>query len=104
MKVGESGLLEIAPVAQETEPELPADLAEALESRPDVRRVWDETTTIARVNWIHWVTSAKQVKTRTKRVKDACEMLTDGKKCVCCFDPSGYDSQAFSAPDAEGGL
>jgi hypothetical protein len=102
VKAGETVSIEIAPVEQEPEPELPIDLAAALESRPDARRVWDETTTIARVDWIHWVTSAKQAKTRDKRVTDACEMLAAGKKRVCCFDPSGFYSKAFRAPAAEG--
>jgi hypothetical protein len=104
LKAGDIVSVEIAPVEQEPEPELPADLETALASRSEARRVWDETTTLARVDWIHWVTSAKQAKTRAKRVKDACEMLADGKKRVCCFDPSGYYSKAFSAPEAKDAL
>jgi hypothetical protein len=52
------------------------------------------------VDWIHWIESAKQAKTRAKRVRTACEMLAAGKKRVCCFDPSGYYSKAFRAPEA----
>jgi hypothetical protein len=32
---------------------------------------------------------------------DACDMLASGKKQVCCFDPSGYYSKVFRAPEAE---
>lgn len=99
-KVGEIVTLEMAPVEREPEPELPQDLADALAAAPEARRVWDETTTIARLDWIHWITSAKQPKTRAKRISDACEMLAAGKKRVCCFDPSGYYSKAFRAPEA----
>ena len=82
----------------EPDPEVPADLEKALMAAPDARRTWDSTTSIARLDWIHWVVSAKQAKTREKRIRDACEMLADGKKRVCCFDPSGFYSKALKAP------
>lgn len=66
---------------------------------PAARQTWQATTTIARVDWIHWMTSAKSSKTRVKRINDAREMLAAGKKRVCCFDQSGYYSKAFSAPE-----
>lgn len=97
--VGDVVTLEIRPVKQEPEPEIPSDLQEALAASPEALGVWEETTTIARVDWVHWITSAKQAKTRTKRIGDACEMLSSGKKRVCCFDPSGYYSKAFRAPE-----
>ncbi|HET9679900.1 MAG TPA: YdeI/OmpD-associated family protein, partial [Gammaproteobacteria bacterium] len=93
---------EIAPAAKEPDPKIPNDLKEALDASPDAQSTWSETTTIARLDWIHWITSAKQAKTRTKRVNDACDMLANGKKRVCCFDQSGYYSKSFSAPEAAG--
>lgn len=99
-KIGDMVTLEIMPVEQEPEPEIPLDFQEALAAAPEVRRVWDATTTIARLDWIHWITSAKQSRTRAKRISDACEMLAAGKKRVCCFDSSGYYSKAFRAPEA----
>ncbi len=98
--VGDMVALEIMPVEQEPEPEIPSDLQEALAATPDAWDVWEDTTTIARLDWIHWVTSAKQAKTRAKRINDACDMLASGKRRVCCFDQSGYYSKAFSAPEA----
>lgn len=98
--IGEVAQFEIMSVEQEPEPEVPPDLLEALEASPESRATWDDTTTLARLDWIHWVTSAKQSKTRAKRIKDACAMLAQGKKRVCCFDPSGYYSKALSAPRA----
>ncbi len=85
---------------QEPEPELPSDFAQALATAPESQATWNATTTIARIDWIHWITSAKQAKTRTKRINDACDMLASGKKRVCCFDPSGFYSKSFSAPQA----
>jgi hypothetical protein len=95
---GETALLEIAPAEKEPEPQLPDDFKKALTSEPEARAVWDSTTTLARLDWIHWITTAKQLKTRRKRIDDACDMLASGKKRVCCFDPSGHYSKALSAP------
>lgn len=97
---GDVATFEIVSVEQEPEPEIPSDLQEALAASPEALAVWVETTTIARLDWIHWITSAKQTKTRTQRISDACDMLASGKRRVCCFDPSGYYSKAFSAPKA----
>ena len=99
--IGDIVALELMPVEEEPEPDIPSDFLEALRAAPEAHRVWNDTTTIARLDWIHWITSAKQLKTRTKRIKDACDMLASGKKRVCCFDQSGYYSKAFCAPKAE---
>ena len=97
---GEVAELEITPVAQEPEPEVPEDLREALKTSPEALATWEATTTLARVDWIHWVVTAKQAKTRAKRINDALDKLASGEKRVCCFDPSGFYSKALSAPDA----
>ena len=98
--VGDMVQLEIAPVTEEPEPEIPVDLREALDANPDASAVWDGTTTIARLDWIHWIDSAKQSKTRKRRVDNACDMLASGKRHVCCFDSSGFYSKSLSAPRA----
>ncbi len=103
VQVGDMVTLEIAPVDQEPEPAVPADLLHALSKAEQARRVWDGTTTIARLDWIHWMVSAKQAKTRAKRIDDACHMLASGKQRVCCFDPSGYYSKALRAPESAAG-
>lgn len=99
-KPGDLATFEIRPATQEPEPEVPADLQQALADSPGAMAVWDDTTTIARLDWIHWVTSAKQSKTRAKRIAEACDKLESGQRRVCCFDPSGYYSKAFSAPES----
>jgi Bacteriocin-protection, YdeI or OmpD-Associated/Domain of unknown function (DUF1905) len=100
-RVGNDAHFEIMAMEQEPEPDVPHDFVQALEAAPESRATWDATTTIARLDWIHWITSAKQAKTRVKRINDACDMLASGKKRVCCFDPSGFYSKAFSAPQAD---
>ncbi|SDQ65838.1 Bacteriocin-protection, YdeI or OmpD-Associated [Pseudomonas sp. UC 17F4] len=99
--VGDVVTLELTPVKKEPEPDIPADFQQALASAGEAREVWNSTTTLARVDWIHWITSAKQLKTRAKRISDACDMLASGKKQVCCFDSSGYYSKALRAPEAD---
>ncbi|MEH6564487.1 MAG: YdeI/OmpD-associated family protein [Halopseudomonas sp.] len=91
---------EVRAVDQEPEPEVPSDLTAALQAWPEALVTWQQTTPVARLDWIHWITSAKQTKTRAKRINDACDMLASGKKRVCCFDPSGFYSKAFSPPQA----
>jgi hypothetical protein len=98
--IGDVVELELVPVAREPEPKLPPDLRRMLDDAPEARSTWDSATTLARVDWIHWITSAKQPATRTKRIADARDMLASGKQRVCCFDPSGYYSKAFGAPVA----
>lgn len=90
--------IEIAPLAEELEPQLPPAFSAALASAPNARATWDNTTTIARIDWVHWIVSARQEQTRMSRIASACDRLAAGKKRVCCFDPSGYYSKAFDAP------
>lgn len=92
--------IEIVPVAEEPEPPLPPDFRDALATSPDALVVWTDTTTLARVDWIHWIESAKQAKTRAKRIQEACDKLASGQRRVCCFDSSGYYSKALCAPRA----
>jgi hypothetical protein len=96
---GDIVTLEITPAAEEPEPEVPADLRKALAAAaPKARALWSDITPNARRDWIHWITSAKQAETRTRRIKNACSMLAAGKRRVCCFDRSGFYSKSLSAP------
>jgi uncharacterized protein YdeI (YjbR/CyaY-like superfamily) len=87
-------------VEQEPDPIVPPDLHQALIAAPAAHAVWADITPIARLDWIHWIASAKQAQTRTRRIENACDMLTSGKRRVCCFDPSGFYSKSLSAPEA----
>ncbi|MDQ6861789.1 MAG: YdeI/OmpD-associated family protein [Verrucomicrobiota bacterium] len=98
---GDMLTLEIAPMSEEPEPSVPADLRTALAGAPlKARDIWADITPLARRDWIHWITSAKQAETRTRRVKNACSMLASGKRRPCCFDRSGMYSKSLSAPKA----
>jgi uncharacterized protein YdeI (YjbR/CyaY-like superfamily) len=100
-EAGDEVRLEIAPATKEPEPTVPSDLKKALSAvAPKARAVWSDITPVARRDWIHWITSAKQAETRTRRVQNACSMLASGKRRPCCFDRSGFYSKSLSAPKA----
>ncbi|MAM86209.1 MAG: hypothetical protein CME36_02740 [unclassified Hahellaceae] len=92
--------VELMPLDEEPDPAMPDDFSSALQANPEAQLVWNSTTTLARLDWIHWMTSAKQAKTRAKRIAEACDKLASGQRRVCCFDPSGFYSKAFSTPKA----
>lgn len=99
--VGESVTLEIAPVApaQEPEPKVPPGLRKALAEAPSrAKEVWLDITPMARRDWIQWIVSAKQVETRARRINNACDMLSKGKRRPCCFDRSGMYGKSTSCP------
>lgn len=100
-EVGDVIPLEIlSVVGSEPEPWVPVDLRKALAAAPLARSVWSDITPIARRDWIHWITSAKQSETRARRIHNACVMLAAGKRRVCCFDRSGFYSKSLGAPKA----
>ena len=98
-EAGDVVTLDIAPAAEEPEPVVPSDLRKALAAAaPKARASWSDITPIARRDWIHWITSARQPETRARRIKNACSMLAAGKRRVCCFDRSGFYSKSLSVP------
>lgn len=90
--------LEIAPAKVEPEPEVPEDLREALSAAPAALAVWNDTTAIARRDWITWMSQVKKAETRVLRIEKMMDMLSKGKRRVCCFDRSGLASKAFVCP------
>jgi uncharacterized protein YdeI (YjbR/CyaY-like superfamily) len=101
-EAGEVVTLEIAPVAEEPEPRVPADLRKALAAAsPGTRNVWSDITPLARRDWIHWIVSAKQGETRARRIRTACDMLAKGKRRPCCFDRSGMYDKSLRCPVAD---
>ncbi|HEX3551277.1 MAG TPA: YdeI/OmpD-associated family protein [Candidatus Elarobacter sp.] len=99
-EAGDAVTVEMAPAQIVPEPRVPSDLRKALAAAPKARAVWSDITPVARLDWIHWITSAKRPETRARRIANACSMLASGKRRVCCFDRSGIYSKSFSAPAA----
>jgi hypothetical protein len=99
-KIDDRVTVQVSPADPEPEPPQPDDLKKALAASPAAKAVWQDITTMARLDWIHWIESAKQAKTRKSRVDNACDMRATGKQRVCCFDPSGFYSKSLRAPKA----
>jgi hypothetical protein len=101
-EAGDMITLEIAPMSEEPEPKVPPDLRKALAAAPvKAREVWSDITPIARRDWVHWIVSPKQVETRARRIKTACDMLAKGKRRPCCFDRSGMYDKSLNCPIAD---
>lgn len=64
---------------------MPGDLADALRHSKETLELWENLTPIGRNEFICWVESAKQEKTRDKRIRRAIEELLEGKKRPCCW-------------------
>jgi hypothetical protein len=102
LEAGDVVTVEIAPVAEEPEPKVPADLRKALAAAPPkVRDVWSDITPAARREFIHWIVSPKKAETRAKRIETTCDMLAKGKRRPCCLDRSGMYAKSMSCPVAE---
>lgn len=65
--------------------ELPDDLASALAVAPAAVAAWKDITPLARNEWICWIISPRQDKTRVKRIAWGIESLREGKRRPCCW-------------------
>ena len=69
------------------EPEVPDDLAAALDGAPaDVQAVWQDITPMARWEWVRWVGATRSEDTRARRVEVSLDKMRHGKRRPCCFD------------------
>lgn len=100
-KAGDSVKVEMEPVKDEPEPNVPADIQNALNDNPKALHTWNDITAVARRDWIHWITSGKKAETRPKRIVTAIDKLQKGMRRACCFDRSGMYSNSMNCPVAE---
>ncbi len=69
------------------EPEVPDDLAAALEAAPAaIHDVWRDITPMARWEWVRWVQATANPQTRQRRVEVSISKMDHGKRRPCCFD------------------
>lgn len=64
---------------------VPEDVAEALSAQDGLIGIWNALTPLARNEWICWVESVKQEKTRREHVERLAAELREGKKRPCCW-------------------
>lgn len=66
--------------------DMPTDLRKALLANQKALTAWQEKITpLARNEWICWVVTVKQQKTRDEHVTRAIEELAEGKRRPCCW-------------------
>jgi uncharacterized protein YdeI (YjbR/CyaY-like superfamily) len=65
--------------------EVPEDLKQALASSTDLLAEWNDMTPLARNEWICWVVSVKQEKTRAHHIQRMQTELLTGKRRPCCW-------------------
>jgi hypothetical protein len=96
VKAGDSVSVALEPMALWPEPKVPADLAQALGTDPEVRRRWLDITPLARWDWIRWIGATKNPDTRTIRIEKTLSKLRSGKRAACCFDRSQCSDPSMS--------
>lgn len=65
--------------------DMPKDLEKALTANAKALEAWNQITPLARNEWICWVVTVKQQKTRDEHIQRAAEELADGKRRPCCW-------------------
>jgi hypothetical protein len=89
LSAGEDATLDIEVTKDWPEPSVPPDLAAALAAAPqDIRDLWNETTPMARWEWVRWVNATKNPDTRSRRVDVSISKMKSGKRRPCCFNLS----------------
>jgi hypothetical protein len=64
---------------------VPSDLRAAIVSVPKVQALWEAITPLARNEWVCWVISGKQEKTRGIRIQKAISKMKSGMRRPCCW-------------------
>ena len=82
--VGQTVALNIEPLNEWIEPEIPEDILDAI-NKADLLNQWKSITTKARWEWIRWIRSTNSLETRKKRIEVTCSKLEKGDKRPCCF-------------------
>lgn len=83
---GDTVVLEIEPAKEWTEPQIPEDLKSALAADPLAENLWMDCTTLARWDWIRWISATAQQETRRRRIEVAFSKLKSGMRRPCCFN------------------
>ena len=63
----------------------PNELQVALDRDPDLRARWDDLTSLARNEWICWMTSPKKQDTRDAHFARLKDDIRAGKRRPCCW-------------------
>jgi len=85
-KAGDTVSLTISVTKDWPEPEVPAEWQKALAASPKARALWQQTTPMARWEWIRWARSSSNTETSQRRIKVGISKLESGKRRPCCWN------------------
>jgi hypothetical protein len=83
---GNTVTMVVEPSKEWPEPEVPADLNQALASDPQANALWMKITPVARWDWLRWIRATNNRETRSRRIVMALSKLTTGERRPCCFN------------------
>ena len=90
LNAGDGATLELEPMREWPEPEVPRDLQQALAASPrEIRDLWLGITPMARWEWVRWVNATPNPGTRRRRVEVSVSKMKSGKRRPCCFNLAG---------------
>jgi hypothetical protein len=84
---GDTATLEIEPLKDWPEPNVPQDFKTALAAAPQkIQDLWKGITPMARWEWVRWVNATPNPDTRKRRVEVSISKMQSGKRRPCCFN------------------
>jgi hypothetical protein len=87
IRAGDTATLEIEPIKDWPEPNVPQDLDTALAGAPQkIQDLWKDITPMARWEWVRWVNATRNPDTRQRRVEVSISKMNSGKRRPCCFN------------------
>ena len=87
LSTGDTARLEIEPLKDWPEPDVPEDLGTALAAAPQkIQDLWQVITPMARWEWVRWVNATPNPDTRKRRVEVTISKMKSGKRRPCCFN------------------
>lgn len=86
--VGDKVKIAIEATKDWPEPDVPADLTKAIKADPKMQAQWKDITPMARWEWIRWINSTNQPKTRKHRIEVSRSKMVRGERRPCCFNRS----------------
>jgi hypothetical protein len=87
LHAGDTAEVELVPLEDWPEPEVPHDLQAALAAAPDkIQELWKDITPMARWEWVRWVNATRNPGTRQRRVEVSISKMQSGKRRPCCFN------------------
>ena len=87
LSAGDTATIEIEPVKNWPEPNVPQDLERALAAAPQkIQDLWKGITPMARWEWVRWVNATQNPDTRKRRVDVSISKMKSGKRRPCCFN------------------